>query len=190
MNQNYYKQTLRFQYKNIRILPNKQSKIVHKQSHKILLQALNIITTLLPIKSIIGIYYPLKGEVNMLDLLIMMLDYKFALPAFINKKMVYVYYYKDCPIKKQEYGIYTPIGTNIVIPDVLLVPGIVFDTAGYRIGFGKGYYDQYILQARSVNINNIAIGICFDTQLRNFVPRELYDQKMNYIITNKTLIVT
>lgn len=63
------------------------------------------------------------------------------------------------------------------MPSALLVPGLVFDVAGYRIGFGKGYYDQYISQARSINSNNIAIGVCFDIQLRNFVPRELHDQK-------------
>ncbi|SPR06861.1 5-formyltetrahydrofolate cyclo-ligase [Orientia tsutsugamushi] len=190
MHQNYYKQTLRSKYKNIRILANKQLKSCYQQSHQILLKAVYILTSLLPTNSVIGIYYPFKGEVNVLDLLMMMPNYKFALPALIDKKMLYSYYYIGCPIKKQEHEIYTPVGTDIVMPSALLVPGLVFDVAGYRIGFGKGYYDQYISQARSINSNNIAIGVCFDIQLRNFVPRELHDQKMDYIITNKTLIVT
>ena len=67
--------------------------------------------------------------------------------------------------------------------DVCIVPGIVFDQRGYRIGYGGGYYDRFLPQ-----INGKKISIAFDEQLVDKVPYESHDIPIDLLITNKNRI--
>lgn len=62
--------------------------------------------------------------------------------------------------------------------DVMLVPGVVFDKNGYRIGYGGGYYDRYVL-----NYNGKLLSLIFDEQLREEVPREAHDCPVDVLLT-------
>ena len=64
--------------------------------------------------------------------------------------------------------------------DVCIVPGIVFDQRGYRIGYGGGYYDRYLPHFKGEKIS-----IAFDEQLVDEVPYESHDIPINLLITNK-----
>lgn len=63
--------------------------------------------------------------------------------------------------------------------DLIVVPGVAFDRQGNRLGRGKGYYDRFLCQHRSVK----KIGICFDFQLVDNVPVEENDIPMDEIIS-------
>lgn len=63
---------------------------------------------------------------------------------------------------------------------VCIVPGFSFDWDGYRLGFGKGYYDRF-LSAYS----GIKIGICYHRCIAYRLPRGRYDVPVNYLITEK-----
>lgn len=67
--------------------------------------------------------------------------------------------------------------------DMLLIPGIVFDHYGNRIGYGSGHYDKYLSKFSGNNI-----GICYDFQLTDAVPTDTHDRKMDKIVTNKRII--
>lgn len=67
---------------------------------------------------------------------------------------------------------------------VMIVPGVAFGRDGYRVGYGKGYYDKFL--GRNTDIYKI--GICFDQQLVTCVPRDEYDIQMDEIITEKTIL--
>ena len=67
--------------------------------------------------------------------------------------------------------------------DVILVPGVVYDFDGYRIGFGGGYYDRYL-----VNYSGTLISLAFNIQLIEKVPRESHDIPVNLIITENKRI--
>ena len=62
--------------------------------------------------------------------------------------------------------------------DCIIVPGIVFDNKGYRVGYGGGYYDRYLTQ-----FNGIMISLAFDIQLVMDVPKENYDIPIDLILT-------
>ncbi|WP_315816050.1 5-formyltetrahydrofolate cyclo-ligase [Paraflavitalea speifideaquila] len=52
---------------------------------------------------------------------------------------------------KNRYNILEPISTNIIEPeqlDVIFIPLVAFDEKGYRVGYGKGYYDRYLARCR------------------------------------------
>jgi len=67
--------------------------------------------------------------------------------------------------------------------DIILVPGIAFDKRGYRIGYGKGYYDRLLKR-----LNAKRIALCFDTQIIDKVPDEDHDEKMDIIVSEKKII--
>jgi 5-formyltetrahydrofolate cyclo-ligase len=76
-----------------------------------------------------------------------------------------------------------------VEPDILLVPFAAFDRAGYRIGYGAGYYDM-TLSALRAKKKTIAIGVGFALQEVEKVPVEAHDQRLDYILTEAGLAFT
>lgn len=63
----------------------------------------------------------------------------------------------------------------------LMIPGLLFDNRGYRLGRGKGYYDKYL-----VDFKGIKVGVCHKEQfLLRPLPIEKWDQMMNSVITNE-----
>ena len=76
---------------------------------------------------------------------------------------------------------------NIVYPDVLLIPLLAYDKNLNRLGYGGGYYDR-IIKKLSKKKNIIKIGLAFSVQKIDKVPINAYDQKLDYIITNKYII--
>ncbi|WP_353093425.1 5-formyltetrahydrofolate cyclo-ligase [Tissierella praeacuta] len=88
------------------------------------------------------------------------------------------------------YNILTPKKefTRFVDPntiDLILVPGVVFARNGYRVGYGGGYYDRFLSKLdKKVN----TIGLAFDLQIVDEVPRDSFDIPVDLIITEKEII--
>jgi 5-formyltetrahydrofolate cyclo-ligase len=71
-----------------------------------------------------------------------------------------------------------------VLPDVLLVPLLAFDRQGYRLGYGGGFYDRTLEKLRTQKPVT-AIGIAYAGQEVDEVPRDAYDQRLDWIMTEK-----
>jgi 5-formyltetrahydrofolate cyclo-ligase len=67
--------------------------------------------------------------------------------------------------------------------DLVLVPGIGFDERGFRLGFGKGYYDRFLETCRAFRM-----GLAFENQLTSLLPTKSWDIPVNCIVTEKRLI--
>ena len=97
--------------------------------------------------------------------------------------------YGECDLRVGRLGVLEPPSSCPVVPpqeiDLVLVPGLAFDRAGYRIGYGKGYYDRFLPQCTCA----VSIGLCFGSQLSaEPLPREAYDWPVGYIITEEEII--
>lgn len=68
-------------------------------------------------------------------------------------------------------------GTNGI--DLVLVPGIVFDKANHRIGFGKGYYDRFLSKH-----NYPTLGIAYRAQVVKEIPIESHDIAVDQVMTD------
>jgi 5-formyltetrahydrofolate cyclo-ligase len=64
--------------------------------------------------------------------------------------------------------------------DLILVPGIVWDRRGHRIGFGGGYFDRLLAARRR---DSVAIGLSYDLQLIDKIPSDPWDQAVDLVIT-------
>jgi len=69
--------------------------------------------------------------------------------------------------------------------DLILVPGVVFDRQGKRIGFGKGFYDRFLPQLRK---DVCIIGLAYDCQLVEKIAAEDHDFKMSLLLTENGVI--
>jgi 5-formyltetrahydrofolate cyclo-ligase len=67
--------------------------------------------------------------------------------------------------------------------DVCIVPGIVFDQRGYRIGFGGGYYDRFLK-----DFEQPTLSLAFDIQFVKEVPVNKYDQKIKQLVLQNTVL--
>ncbi len=67
--------------------------------------------------------------------------------------------------------------------DVCVVPAVCFDKKGYRIGYGKGYYDRFLS-----TFGGTTVGFCLHQFLCDSLPRGRYDRAVNLIITEKGVV--
>ena len=68
--------------------------------------------------------------------------------------------------------------------DLILVPGVVFDESGNRIGHGMGYYDKLLKNSK----NATHIGLAFEVQIVDNIPAEDHDVKVDRIVTEERII--
>ena len=139
---------------------------------------------------IIGGYYPVNFEIDDLTLLRKLKNNKFNISLPVIKKNFQMDFYLwsfSEPLKINKYGIPEPESKNIVYPDVLLIPLVAFDKNLNRLGYGGGYYDR-LIEKLSKKKNIIKIGLAFSIQEIDKVPTNMYDKKLDYIVTNKNII--
>ncbi|MBI3676650.1 MAG: 5-formyltetrahydrofolate cyclo-ligase [Proteobacteria bacterium] len=67
-------------------------------------------------------------------------------------------------------------------PSVLLIPLLAFDTQGYRLGYGGGYYDRTLEELRRRG-SVTAIGVAYAGQEVASLPREATDEKLDMVVT-------
>ena len=141
-------------------------------------------------KKIIGGYYPVNFEIDDLGLLKKFEKEKYKISLPVIKKNFQMDFYKwsfSDILKVNKYGIPEPQIKNIVYPDILLIPLVAFDKNLNRLGYGGGYYDR-LIDKLSKKKKIIKIGLALSTQKIDKVPINIYDQKLDYIITNKYII--
>ena len=138
----------------------------------------------------IGGYYPVNFEIDDLVLLKKFEKNRFNISLPVIKKNFQMNFYKwsfSEPLKINKYGIPEPAIKNIVYPDILLIPLVAFDKNLNRLGYGGGYYDR-LIEKLSKKKKIIKIGLALSIQKIDKVPIDVYDKKLDYIVTNKYII--
>jgi len=141
-------------------------------------------------RKVIGGYYPVNFEVDDLELLRKFEKKKFNISLPVIKKNFKMDFYKwsfSNPLKINKYGIPEPEINDIVYPDVLLIPLVAFDKDLNRLGYGGGYYDR-LIEKLSKRKKIMKIGLALSVQEIEKVPTNKYDQKLDFIITEKYII--
>lgn len=182
------KKELRGYYLGIRA---KLSKAEVKQKSKLIFQKiLNVHETI--DKNRFGVYLATKNEVDTKLLIDKLVSQKkeVYLPRFDEGEKAYLFV-KFSGWKELEagyYGILQPKDnkeTDVQNIDVIFIPGVAFDKSGVRLGWGTGTYDQLLIGSRSLKI-----GLCYDFQIADSMPKEDHDIKVDLIVTEKRVIKT
>ena len=138
----------------------------------------------------IGGYYPINSEIGCLDILeeLEKNNFKISLPITkTNNDMdFYEWSFKES-LKVSYQGIPEPDSKKKVFPDVLIVPLVGFDNNKFRLGYGGGFYDRYIVKLSNLK-KVFTIGFAFSFQKIKKIPINNFDQKLDFILTNKGII--
>lgn len=179
-----YKKEIRSKYKTLR------KKLSEKEVDEMSLVIANTILTL-PIweKTYFHLFLPIQeqNEVNT-EFILHLLSGKdkeicISKSDFETRNMTHYLLTDNTKIKKNEYNIPEPVN-GIEVPankiEVVFVPLLAYDITGNRVGYGKGFYDKFLLEC---NPETIKIGLSF------FEPEELIldtfegDIKLDYCVT-------
>lgn len=131
------------------------------------------------------IYNALFDEPQTLDFIKKWCKHKeIYLPIIRNEDIVLSRVTNTTKLKKGRFNILEPDTENILHDlsqiQLIIVPGIAFDTKCNRLGRGKGYYDR--LLSRSEFANVYKIGMCFDFQKFETLPIHSHDIKMDEVL--------
>ena len=99
--------------------------------------------------------------------------------------MNFYYWNLDEPLHVNKFGIPEPKSKTKLIPSILLIPMVAFDNKLNRMGYGGGYYDRFLKKYEKKNI--IKVGIAITCQEVKKLPTNVFDKKMDYILTDKKL---
>jgi 5-formyltetrahydrofolate cyclo-ligase len=90
---------------------------------------------------------------------------------------------RETVLEKNRYNIFEPSDDEIIQPqliDAVFVPLLAFDTKGYRVGYGKGYYDRFLSRCAQ---DVVKIGFSYFEALDTIEDINEFDVPLNYCIT-------
>ncbi len=143
--------------------------------------------------SIVGCYSAIGSEVDtsIIALQALIQGKVLAYPKVLNNGSMEFRAVRDIALDLAlgRYSILEPLEScELVEPDLLILPGIVWDEHGYRIGYGKGYYDRYI--NLMLDAKPRCIGLAYDMQVLSSIPHTLNDARVDIIVTEKRIVYT
>jgi 5-formyltetrahydrofolate cyclo-ligase len=144
---------------------------------------------------LIGGYSPIQTEPDIpaiLDRLAAERDFAMCLPRITpdNASISFREYEKGDKLKAhRKFKVLEPLEkASRVRPTILIVPLLAFDQDGGRLGYGGGFYDKAIAQLKIDGNPLITVGIAYDEQRVDRLPRERHDQPLDVIITQSRLL--
>ncbi len=140
------------------------------------------------------LYYPRPDEIDTRPILQAALNEgkRVALPRTREGGLMDFYYIAgEADLEKGSFGIPCPgvhcekfePATADAAKCLVIVPGLAFDRTGYRLGYGKGFYDRY-LEGRRLT----TAGLAYSTFIPNSLPRGRYDLPVHFIVTEKGVL--
>lgn len=137
----------------------------------------------------VACYHALPGEVQTRSFIERWYrDKTIALPVVQGDDLLLLPYTGPESVQSGAFGILEPVITPQSVSiekdiDLIIVPGVAFDRQLNRMGRGRGFYDR-LLSTLPVP----KIGICYSFQLREQIPVEPFDKKMDLLITEQEVI--
>ena len=140
--------------------------------------------------AVVSGFWPMGEEIDVRPLLIQLHSrgYRCALPVVTPKgtPLVFRAWAPDDVLEAGGFGTSHPPATQgEVTPDVALVPLLAFDVAGYRLGYGGGYYDRTLEKLRGGRV--LAVGVAYSFQQIEAVPHGPQDQRLDWIVTEERI---
>ena len=95
-------------------------------------------------------------------------------------------------LQHTEYGILEPSEEFVRVMDrqqldCVIVPGIAFDSTGHRLGYGQGFYDQFLAK---LSKKVLLIGLAYEQQIIKEIPVQEHDRSVHKLVTEQRVIDT
>jgi len=133
----------------------------------------------------IGLYWPIRGEVNLRDLAAehVARGGHVGLPVVVTRAAPVEFWswHPGASMRKGLWDIPIPAERQLVVPEALIIPLVGFDAAGYRLGYGGGYYDRTLAAAAP---RPFCIGLGYEPMRLASIYPQSHDIPMDVIVTD------
>jgi 5-formyltetrahydrofolate cyclo-ligase len=132
----------------------------------------------------VGFYWPYRGEFDARFAIRRLRESgaRVALPVVLQKgaPLEFREWWPGVPMTKGVFDLPIPMGTDVVTPGALLIPPIGFDSHGYRLGYGGGYFDRTLA---AMTPQPLKIGVAFELSRIPTIQPQPHDVPMDFIAT-------
>lgn len=140
-----------------------------------------------PESCVVSAYWPMRSEIDPRPLMIRLHEdgHPIALPVVAGPGIPLVFraWRPENPLEPAGFGTRVPLENQPELtPAFLIVPLLAFDRAGYRLGYGGGFYDRSLARLRDTG-TTLAVGVAYAAQEVAEVPRDGNDQPVDWIVT-------
>ena len=140
----------------------------------------------------VHLYFAMGKEINLTSLINYLLRHDLQVvssKSLPDRQLENFIYEPQLPMSPGMFG--TQFQADAVIYEgpysYMIIPGLAFDQNGVRLGYGAGYYDRFLARYPQA----VKIGVAYDFQIVDELPREDHDICMNIIVTpNQTIRVS
>ena len=135
----------------------------------------------------VGLYLPMAEEVDIEPLV--SAGRRFVAPRVQMKPSPHLTFHElGAGTEQHRWGLREPAANAPQVPiqqiDLLLVPGLLFDEQGGRLGYGKGFYDRALAQAPA---STVTVGVTLDTLVVPLLPLAKHDVAVQHLVTETGL---
>jgi len=142
-----------------------------------------------PPGAVVSAFWPMGDEIDMRPLLqrLHARGYRCGLPVTVKRGLPLLFrrWTPETVLVPGGFGTSVPPPeADAVTPVVLAVPLLAFDRAGFRLGYGGGFYDRTLESLRATGAP-LAVGVAYAGQEVPAVPRHDGDQRLDWIVTER-----
>ncbi len=112
-----------------------------------------------------------------------------AVPRCVDGTRRMEFYYITCidELQTGSFGVLEPSADPQRLitefsSSICLVPALSYDHSGYRLGYGKGYYDRFL-----ANYDGYVVGICYSNCVQASLPHGRYDRRVSLLVTEQSV---
>jgi len=139
----------------------------------------------------LGLCAPVRGEVDCLPLAVELAGagWSLVMPAAEARDaaMRFRRWYPDAPMALDPHGIPVPATAEAPPPAILLLPLVAFDAAGYRLGYGGGYFDRTLAALAMQGKRPLTIGVGFALARVDSIRPAPHDIPLDAVVTESAL---
>ncbi|WP_280188406.1 5-formyltetrahydrofolate cyclo-ligase [Delftia sp. PS-11] len=147
--------------------------------------------------TVIGAYWPIKGEFDPLPALHRWKEdgelqgtpqrRRIGLPVIDKQKKTLSFHawYPGCPMEEDAYGIPKPKDTEVLTPTLLFVPCVGYAAGGYRLGYGGGFYDRTLAELQP---KPFTVGLGYGCGYVDDFEPEPHDQPLDAILNDHGVV--
>ena len=138
---------------------------------------------------VLGFYWPIRGELDLRPVARGHVEAggAAALPVVVAKNAPIEFWQWEpgAAMQRGFWNIPVPAERRVVAPDALLIPLVGYDAAGYRLGYGGGYYDRTLA---ALSPRPFCIGVAYDDSQLETIHPQPHDIPMNIIVTERRVL--
>jgi 5,10-methenyltetrahydrofolate synthetase len=147
--------------------------------------------------TVIGAYWPIKGEFDPLpalhrwkedgELLDEPQPRRIGLPVVdkLHKTLKFHAWFPGCPMEEDAYGIPKPKDTEVIVPTLLFVPCVGYAAGGFRLGYGGGFYDRTL---STLQPKPYTVGLGFTNGFVEDLEPEPHDVPLDAILNDNGVV--